>query len=83
MQPEDLRPADRRILAQMAEHAPEYVPLVANRLGLPLGYAERRCYRLLEAGLLEAVTNEVVYRPTAEGRRVLAATETTGTAADD
>lgn len=83
MQPDDLRPVDRRILNQMAEHEPEYVPLVANRLGLPLGYAERRCERLIEAGLLEPVTNEVVYRPTEEAQQILQASEATRRTATD
>jgi DNA-binding IclR family transcriptional regulator len=83
MQPDDLRPVDRRILKQMAEHEPEYVPLVANRLGLPLGYAERRCERLIEAGLLEPVTNEVVYRPTEEAQQVLQVSEAAPKTATD
>lgn len=83
MRSEDLRPVDLRILKQMDEHEPEYVPLVANRLGLPLGYAERRCERLIEEGLLEPVTNEVVYRPTEEAHRYLQAMESARSAADD
>lgn len=83
MRPDDLRPVDRRILEQMKEHEPEYVPLVANRLGLPLGYAERRCERLIETGLLEPVTNEVVYALTEKGQCYLKATEAARTTADD
>jgi DNA-binding Lrp family transcriptional regulator len=83
MEPEDLRPVDRRILQQLDEHGPEYVPLVATRLGLPLGYAERRFERLAEAGLLEPVTNEVVYHPTDEGRQYLQLLDGARTAADD
>lgn len=83
MEPEDLRPVDRRILQQLDQHGPEYVPLVATRLGLPLGYAERRFERLGEAGLLEPVTNEVVYHLTEEGQHHLQATDGAMTAADD
>lgn len=68
----DLQPADEQILEYLRERPPDYVPLVASRLGLPLGYAERRFEVLTEADLLERVTREPVYRTTERGERRLA-----------
>lgn len=69
----DLQPADERILEYLCEGPPDYVPLVASRLGLPLGYARRRFDTLEEAGLVESVTGEPVYHTTERGERCLAA----------
>lgn len=71
--PEWAHPADERILDHFAANEPDYVPLAANRLGMHLEYVERRVDRLVEAGLLEAVTGEVVYATTAAGEAYLAA----------
>jgi hypothetical protein len=65
-------PADERILEFFGEHPPEYVPIVANRLGIQVRYAEHRVAVLVEKGLLEPVSNEVVYTTTEAGDRTLA-----------
>lgn len=67
-----LRETDERILEYLDHHPPDYIPLIANRLGVHLGYAERRCERLVEFGLIEPVTNESIYGLTDRGRRYLA-----------
>jgi predicted ArsR family transcriptional regulator len=81
-------PADERILEFFGEHSPEYVPIVANRLGIHVRYAERRVELLVERGLLEPVSNEVIYTTTEAGDRVLAedaaiGSATAGTVTDD
>lgn len=63
---------DERVLAYLEEHPPDYIPLIANRLGLHLEYAERRCEVLIEYGLIEPVTNERIYGLTDRGERYLA-----------
>lgn len=67
-----VHPADERILTHLSEHGPEYVPIVATRLGLSLRYAERRTELLVARGLVRPVTAEVVYTITTEGKRRLA-----------
>jgi predicted ArsR family transcriptional regulator len=67
-----MRAADERILRALHEDGPEYLPLVANRLGMHLGYVERRCDVLVDRNLVEAVSEETVYRATDLGRRYLA-----------
>lgn len=74
MAAEWLRPVDEQILEYLREHPPEYVPLVANRLGVHLGYAERRFAVLVDHGLVQPVTNEVIYGLTERGERVLSET---------
>lgn len=66
-----LRPADRRILEHLRDNPPTYMALVANRLGMPTGYVDRRRAVLVELGLLEPVTNEAIYRVTEAGERYL------------
>lgn len=80
-----LRPADREILRYLAENPPEYVPLMATRLGLPLGHANDRTAALVERGLVRPVTNECIYRITEAGERRLreATTGTNAELADD
>jgi DNA-binding IclR family transcriptional regulator len=82
-----LRPADREILRYLAENPPEYVPLMATRLGLPLGHANERTASLVDRGLVEPVTNECIYRLTAAGEQRLqeatADAETASEVADD
>jgi len=67
-----MRPADEEILSALYESRPDYLALVANRLGMHLGYVERRCDVLVDEGLVEAVTGEAVYRTTELGERYLA-----------
>lgn len=69
---ERMHPADERILRYLAENPPEYVPLISNRLGMHLDYVERRVETLVEYGLVEAVSGEVIYTTTEEGERYLA-----------
>jgi hypothetical protein len=80
-------PADDRILEFFGDNPPEYVPIVANRLGIHLRYAERRVEVLVEKGLLRAVSKEVVYTTTEAGERVVAGEATmsgaAGAAAND
>lgn len=66
-----LRPADRQLLAYLEDNPPEYVPLMANRLGLPLGHAVDRVDSLVERGYVCAVTNECIYGLTDAGRERL------------
>lgn len=72
MSTDRLRPADRQILAYLEENPPEYVPLIATRLGLPLGHANERMEALVEQGYATPVTNECVYTLTDAGAERLA-----------
>jgi DNA-binding IclR family transcriptional regulator len=74
-----MRPADEEILRALRDQRPDYLALVANRLGMHLGYVERRCAVLVEEGLVEPVSAEAVYRTTELGQRYLAG-EVDGTA---
>ncbi|QLH77507.1 hypothetical protein HZS55_09455 [Halosimplex rubrum] len=71
--PDRFRRADAAILHHLAEERPTYVALVANRLGMPTDYAQRRIDRLVEDDLVEPVSEEVVYRITRRGEQRLAA----------
>jgi hypothetical protein len=70
--PNWMRPADEEILRELTVERPDYLPLVANRLGMHLGYVEDRCAVLVEHDLVEPVTAEVVYRTTELGEQYLA-----------
>lgn len=72
MSTDRLRPADRQMLAYLDENPPEYVPLIATRLGLPLGHADDRMESLVERGYATPVTNECVYTLTEAGAERLA-----------
>lgn len=63
--------ADEAILEDLLREQPDYIPLVANRLGMHLAYVEERCDLLTEYGLLGTVTNEVVYAVTDRGEAYL------------
>jgi hypothetical protein len=76
--PPQSHPADERILEFFGTNPPEYVPIVANRLGIHVRYAERRVAVLVEQGLLQPVSNEVVYTTTEAGERVVAGEATIG-----
>ncbi|PSQ02968.1 DUF2250 domain-containing protein [Halobacteriales archaeon QS_4_69_31] len=69
--PDWLRPGDVAILEYLIEAGSDYVPLVASNLGLYLGYAERRCAALESHGCIEPVSQEVVYRVTDRGERLV------------
>ncbi|WP_433629870.1 winged helix-turn-helix domain-containing protein [Halomicrococcus sp. NG-SE-24] len=69
--PDWMRPVDRDILAALERAQPEYVPLLANRLGLHLTYVERRFERLVEHDFVEPVSGEAVYRLTSRGESLL------------
>jgi hypothetical protein len=75
MQSNGLRSVDVSILEYLDRHPPEYIPLVANRLGVHLGYAERRFGTLVDGGLVRPVTNESIYTITDQGRAALAPAE--------
>jgi predicted transcriptional regulator len=69
--PDWFRGADAAILSHLSEERPTYVPIIANRLGMPTEYTERRVDKLAEGGLVEPVSAEVVYRITDRGERFL------------
>lgn len=71
MSSDRLRPADRRILEYLDSNPPDYVALIANRLGMPTGYTTQRRDVLVERGLIEPVTNEAIYTLTERGERYL------------
>lgn len=66
----ELSDADRRILRYLAAETVEYPALIASNTGLHVPLVERRCRALTEADLLEAVSDEVLYRLTERGRSV-------------
>ncbi|WP_227377435.1 hypothetical protein [Haladaptatus halobius] len=70
--PDWMRPVDIDILAALQRTQPEYIPILANRLGMHLPYIERRCELLVDHELITAVTGEVVYRLTSDGESLLA-----------
>ena len=67
----DLNSTDVRVLAYLEESGADYPALVASNTGLHAPHVERRCDALREAGLVESVSDEVVYRITGDGRDVL------------
>ncbi len=67
----DLNSTDVRVLAYLAESGADYPALVASNTGLHAPHVERRCDALRDAGLVESVSGEVVYRITGDGRDVL------------
>lgn len=69
--PEWTHPADERILRYLSEHPPDYVPLIANRLGMHLGYVEGRVETLVEQEMVEPVSGESIYAVTDRGERFL------------
>ncbi|WP_206425142.1 DUF2250 domain-containing protein [Halosimplex salinum] len=71
--PDWFRRADAAILSYLSRERPTYTPLIANRLGMPTDYAEERVENLVDAGLVEPVSAEVVYRITERGEHQLAA----------
>lgn len=68
---EPMSPADERILSYLIEHPPDYVPIVASRLGMHLAYVERRIEALVELGLVQPVSEEVIYTITDRGELYL------------
>ncbi|WP_418280944.1 DUF2250 domain-containing protein [Halorubrum sp. DTA98] len=70
----DLTRSDRRVLSYLVESSADYPALIAGNTGLHVAYVERRIESMVEAGLIEDVSGEVVYRITAAGRDVLDAT---------
>lgn len=79
MRPNWMRRADEQILRQLATQRPDYLALVATRLGMHLRYVERRCDVLVEHGLVEQVSHEAVYRTTERGEQYLAGELSVGT----
>ena len=70
--------ADTAILEDLGRSQPDYLPLVANRIGMHLDYVDGRCERLVERGLVTRVTGEAVYRLTDRGEEYLAGTLDSG-----
>lgn len=60
--------ADRAVLECVAACRASYPAVVAHRTGMRQSVARERCEALADAGLLEGVTGEVLYRLTPEGR---------------
>ncbi|WP_331236234.1 MarR family transcriptional regulator [Natronorarus salvus] len=67
-----MQPGDEAILEFLLDNPPEYAPLIAGGIGMHHTNVERRCRVLAESGLLETVSEEVVYRLTERGERFLA-----------
>ncbi|MFW6320685.1 MAG: DUF2250 domain-containing protein [Halohasta sp.] len=63
-----LSPADRRILRYLSASGADYPALIAANTGLHVPLVEQRCHVLAAAGLLEPVSDEVIYRLTDDGR---------------
>jgi predicted ArsR family transcriptional regulator len=78
MATDELRSVDERILAALGESGPDYVPVIATRLGLPSKYAGRRAGILADNGLIEPVDGGAIYRLTERGERRLANETVTG-----
>ncbi len=76
-------PADERILRHLRDNPPDYVPLIANRLGMHLGYVERRVETLVEHGLIEPISGEIIYGVTELGERYLVNENAAATAGGD
>ena len=66
-----MRPVDLSILQFLADNRAEYPAIIANRVGGHTPDVERRCQALATQGYLEAVSGEVVYRITSDGRLLL------------
>lgn len=66
-----MQETDDAILKAFYRDQPDYIPLVANRLGMHIRYVETRCATLREYGLLKPVTDEVVYAVTDRGEAYL------------
>ena len=77
--PDWMRPVDIQLLVSFKRTQPDYVPLVANRLGIHLSYAERRCDILTEHAFITSVTDEAVYQVTDKGEALLTEVQTTKT----
>ncbi|MWV63809.1 DUF2250 domain-containing protein [Halorubrum sp. JWXQ-INN 858] len=63
--------SDARALAYLVESGADYPALIAGNTGLHVAYVERRLTTMAEAGLVEEVSGEVVYRITTAGRDAL------------
>lgn len=66
-----LSTADRRILQYLSSTGADYPALIASNTGLHIPLVERRCEALKAAGLVELVSDEVLYRLTEYGRTVV------------
>ena len=64
----ELSNADRRVLKHLHENGADYPALIASNTGLHIPLVERRCVVLDDAGLIEAVSGEVIYRLTELGQ---------------
>lgn len=81
--PDWMHSADPAILDDLGRNQPDYLPLVANRLGMHLDYVDGRCQRLVERGFLKQVTGETVYRLTDRGEEYVASNlEPSGSSGD-
>lgn len=67
----DLNRSDERVLTYLAGGGADYPALIAGNTGLHVPHVEKRCDALAEAGLIEPVSGEVIYRITDTGRDAL------------
>ncbi|MFC6613992.1 DUF2250 domain-containing protein [Halopenitus salinus] len=63
----DLDRTDERVLRYLLESGADYPALIAGNTGLHVAHVERRLETLAETGLVEPVSDEVVYRATERG----------------
>lgn len=63
----DLDRTDERVLRYLLESGADYPALIAGNTGLHVAHVERRLETLTESGLVEPVSDEVVYRVTERG----------------
>lgn len=64
----NLTRSDERVLEYLADAGADYPALIAGNTGLHVPVVERSVESMTEAGLLERVSDEVVYRITTAGR---------------
>lgn len=66
-----LHPVDRVVLAHLSDAGIDYPTCIATHHGVAPTDVRRRCAALADAGLVEPVSPEVVYRITEDGERCL------------
>lgn len=66
-----LSTADWRILQYLSSAGADYPALIASNTGLHIPLVERRCDALEAAGLVELVSDEILYRLTEYGRSMV------------
>ncbi|WP_459881873.1 DUF2250 domain-containing protein [Halorubrum gandharaense] len=67
----NLTRSDERVLEYLSDAGADYPALIAGNTGLHVPVVERSVETMVEDGLVERVSGEVVYRITAAGRDAL------------